>query len=81
MKNHPNLFRTLQTKPIAQVHVSAAGLEEVKDWFYTFCTWYKEHDIKASNVINFDKASFWVGVAFRKEIIVPTYVKEVSISF
>jgi hypothetical protein len=31
MKNHPDLFRTLQTKPIAQVRVSAAGLEEVKD--------------------------------------------------
>jgi hypothetical protein len=81
MKNHPDLFRILQTKPIAQVRVSTADLEEVKDWFYTFHTWYEEHDIKAGNVINFDKASFQVGVAFKKEIIVLAYVKEVSISF
>jgi hypothetical protein len=36
IKNHPDLFRTLQTKPIARVRVSAADLEEVKDWFYGF---------------------------------------------
>jgi hypothetical protein len=81
MKNHLNLFRTLQTKPIAQVRVSAADVEEVKDWFYGFCTWYKERSIKASNMLNFDKASFRVRVALREEIVVPAYVKEVSILF
>jgi hypothetical protein len=58
MKNHPDLFQTLQTKPIAQVRVSTADLEEVKDWFYTFHTWCEEHNIKAGDVINFDEASF-----------------------
>jgi hypothetical protein len=33
---HPTLFKTLQTKPIAQVRVSAANVEEVKNWFYSF---------------------------------------------
>jgi hypothetical protein len=81
MKNHPDLFRTLQTKPIAQVRVSAADVEEVKDWFHGFQAWCKEHGIEASNVLNFDKASFWVGVAPREEIVVPVYVKEVSLLF
>ena len=74
MKNHFNLFRTLQTKPIVRVHISAADVEEVKDWFYGFRTWCEEHDIKASDVLNFDEASFRVGVAPREEIVVPTYV-------
>jgi hypothetical protein len=47
MKNNPNLFQTLQTKAIAQVQVSAADVEEVKDWFYSFRTWCKEREIKA----------------------------------
>jgi hypothetical protein len=81
MKNNPNLFQTLQTKSIAQVQVSAADVEVVKDWFYGFQTWYKERDIKACQVMNFDKASFRVGVALRKEIVVPAYVQEVSILF
>jgi hypothetical protein len=81
IKNHPDLFRTLQTKPIAQVRVSAANIEEVKDWFYSFRTWCEERGIKASDVLNFDEASFQVGVAPREEIVVPTYVKEVSILF
>jgi hypothetical protein len=33
---HPKLFKTLQTKPIAQVRISAADVEEVRDWFYSF---------------------------------------------
>jgi hypothetical protein len=28
MSKHPNLFKTLQTKPIAQVRVSATDVEE-----------------------------------------------------
>ena len=31
MSKHPNLFKTLQTKPIAQVRVSATDVEEVRD--------------------------------------------------
>jgi hypothetical protein len=31
--------------------------------------------------MNFDEASFRVGVALREEIIVPTYVQEVSVLF
>ena len=81
MKNHLDLFRTLQTKPIAQVRVSAIDVEEVKDQFYSFCTWCEERGIKASDVLNFNKASFWVKVALREEIIVLAYVKEVSILF
>jgi hypothetical protein len=36
MSNYLKLFKTLKTKPIAQVRVSAADLEEVKEWFYSF---------------------------------------------
>jgi len=36
MKDYPKLFKTLKTKPIALVHVTAADYEEVKDWFYSF---------------------------------------------
>ena len=74
IKDHPNLFQTLQTKAIAQVRVSATDVEEVKDWFYSFCTQCEEHNIKANDVLNFDEASFQVGVAPREEIVVPVYI-------
>ena len=79
MKEHPDLFRTLKTKAIARVRVTAADVEEVKDWFNGFRTWCKEHDIQPGDVLNFDEAGFWVGVALGEEIVVPVYVKEVSI--
>jgi hypothetical protein len=78
MKEHPDLFRTLKTKAIARVHVTAADVEEVKDWFNGFRTWCKEHDIQPRDVLNFDEAGFRVGVALGEEIVVPAYVKEVS---
>jgi hypothetical protein len=77
MDKHPKLFKTLKTKPIAQVRVSAADVE-VKDWFYSFWTWCKERGIKPRDVLNFDEARFQVGVAPREEVVVPAYVKEVS---
>ena len=79
MKEHPDLFQTLKTKAIARVRVTTADVEEVKDWFNGFRTWCKEHDIQLGDVLNFDEAGFWVGVALGEEIVVPTYVKEVSI--
>jgi hypothetical protein len=79
IKEHPNLIRTLKTKAIARVRVTAADVEEVKDWFNGFRTWCKEHDIQPGDVLNFDEAGFWVGVALGEEIVVPAYVKEVSI--
>jgi hypothetical protein len=78
MNNHPELFKTLKTKPIARVRVSAADLEEVREWFYSFRTWCEEHSIRPGDVLNFDEAGFRVGVASGEEIIVPAYVKEVS---
>jgi hypothetical protein len=79
MNNHPELFKTLKTKPIAQVRVSAADLEKVREWFYSFWTWCEEHGIQPRDVLNFDKARFQVRVASREEIVVPAYVKEVSL--
>jgi hypothetical protein len=78
MKEHPKLFRTLKTKAIARVRVTAADVEEVKDWFHGFRTFCKEHDIEPGDVLNFDEAGFRVGVAPGEEIVVPAYVKEVS---
>jgi hypothetical protein len=78
MKEHPDLFRTLKTKAIARVRVTAADVEEVKDWFNGFRTWCEEHGIQPGDVLNFDEAGFRVGVAPGEEIVVPTYVKEVS---
>jgi hypothetical protein len=78
MKEHPNLFRTLKTKAIARVHVTAIDVEEVKDWFNGFHTWCKEHDIQPRDVLNFNEAEFQVSVALGEEIVVPAYVKEVS---
>ena len=79
MKEHPDLIQTLKTKAIARVRVTAADVEEVKDWFNRFCTWCKEHNIQPGDVLNFDEAGFRVGVAPGEEIVVPAYVKEVSI--
>jgi hypothetical protein len=79
MKEHPNLFRTLKTKAIARVRVTAADIEEVRDWFDGFRTWCEEHNIQSSDVLNFDEGGFRVGVAPGEEIVVPAYVKEVSI--
>jgi hypothetical protein len=79
MSKHRDLFKTLQTKPIARVRVSAADLEEVRDWFYSFQTWCEERGIKPKDVLNFDEAGFRVGVALGEEIVVPAYVKEVSL--
>ena len=78
MKEHPDLFWTLKTKAIARVCVTAADEEEVKDWFHGFHTFCMEHDIEPGDVLNFDEAGFWVGVAPGEEIVVPAYVKEVS---
>jgi hypothetical protein len=79
MKEHLNLFRTLKTKAIARVRVSVVDVEEVKDWFQGFRTWCEERDIQPGDVLNFDEARFRVGVAPGEEIVVPAYVKEVSI--
>ena len=38
IKAHPELFKALKTKAIARVRVSAADVEEVKDWFQGFRT-------------------------------------------
>jgi hypothetical protein len=81
MKEHPDLFRTLKTKAIARVRVTAADVEEVKDWFRGFRTWCEEHDIQPGDVLNFDEAGFRVGVAPGEEIVVPAYVTEVSIYY
>jgi hypothetical protein len=81
IKDHPELFRTLKTKAIARVRVTAADVEEVKEWFYGFRTWCEEHDIQPGDVLNFDEAGFRVGVAPGEEIVVPAYVKEVSTFF
>jgi hypothetical protein len=51
----------------------------VKDWFNGFRAWCKERDIQPGDVLNFDEAGFRVGVAPGEEIVVPAYVKEVSI--
>jgi hypothetical protein len=78
MKDHPKLFRTLKTKAIARVRVTAADVEEVKDWFDGFRTWCEEHNIQPRDVLNFNEGGFRVSVAPSEEIVVPTYVKEVS---
>ena len=78
MSKHPQLFRTLKTKAIARVCVTAADVEEVKDQFNGFRAWCEERDIQPGDVLNFDEAGFRVGVALGEEIVVPAYVKEVS---
>jgi hypothetical protein len=78
MKDHPELFKTLKTKPIALVRVTAADYEEVKDWFRGFREFCEKINVQPGNILNFDEAGFRVGVAPREEIIVPAYVKEVS---
>ena len=79
MKEHPDLFRTLKTKAIARVRITAADVEEVKDWFQGFRTQCEERNIQPGDVLNFDEAGFRVGVALGEEIVVPAYVKEVCI--
>jgi hypothetical protein len=79
IKDHLNLLKVIKTKAIARVRVSAADVEEVKEWFYKFCTYCEKYNIEAGDVLNFNEAGFCVGVAPKEEIVVPTYVKEVSI--
>ena len=79
LKAHPDLFQTLKTKPIARVRVSTADIEEVIEWFKGFTTWCKEREIRVVDILNFDEAGFQVGVAPSEDIMVPIYVKEVSI--
>jgi hypothetical protein len=66
---------------MARVRVTAADVEEVKDWFYGFRMWCKEHNIDLGDVLNFNEAGFRVGVTPGEEIVVPVYVKEVSTLF
>ena len=42
-------------------------------------TWCNEHEIEASDIMNLNQAGFQVGVAPGEDIVVPAYVKEVSI--
>jgi hypothetical protein len=79
MTNHPELFKALKTKPIAQVRVTTIDVEEVKDWFQGFRTWCEEHSIEPGDVLNFDEAGFRVGVAPGEEIVVLAYVTKVCI--
>jgi hypothetical protein len=65
MKDHPDLLKVIKTKAIARVRVSAADVEEVKEWFHGFRTYCEKYDIKAGDVLNFDEAGFRVGVAPR----------------
>jgi hypothetical protein len=78
MKDYPELFKTLKTKPIALVRVTAADYKEVKDWFRSFREFCEKINVQPGNILNFDEAGFWVKVALREEIIVLAYVKEVS---
>ena len=66
-------------KAIVRVRVSAVDVEEVKEWFHGFRTYYKKYNIEARDVLNFNEAGFCVRVPPIEEIVVPTYVKEVSI--
>jgi hypothetical protein len=50
MSEHPQLFRTLKTKAIARVRVTAADVEEVKDWFNGFRAWCEERTIQPGDV-------------------------------
>ena len=78
LKVHPELFQTIKTKPIAQAHVTASDINEVTAWFQEWISFCTKHNIELENILNFDEAGFQVGVAPGEEIIVPTYVVEVS---
>jgi hypothetical protein len=67
---HPNLFRILKTKPITQIHVSAADIKEATEWFKGFTSWCEEYEIKLENILNFDEAGFQVSVAPGEDIII-----------
>ncbi len=79
LKAHPELFRTIKAKPIARARVTASDIDEVTKWFGEWILFCMKHNIQPENILNFDEAGFWVGVAPGEEIIVPTYVVEVSI--
>lgn len=78
LKGHPELFRTVKTKPIAIERVSAQDIDEVRKWFINWTAFCEKHHIKSSDVLNFDETGFRIGVASGEEILVPTYVKEVN---
>src|SRR5438045_1217748 len=78
LKAHPELFRTIKTKPIARARVTASDINEVTAWFQEWISFCTKHNIEPENILNFDEAGFRVGVAPGEEIIVPTYVVEVS---
>ena len=79
LKVHPQLFQIIKMKPIAQAHVTAGDINEVTKWFGEWTLFCMKHNIQPENILNFDEAGFRVGVAPGEDIIVPTYVVEVSI--
>jgi hypothetical protein len=77
LKEHPDLIRTVKTKPIAIVRISAQDVDTVESWFTNWALFCKEKGIQASDILNFDETGFRVGVTSGEEIVVPFYVKEV----
>jgi hypothetical protein len=79
LKANQELFRTVKQKPIARVRVTAGDVTEVTKWFEEWTLFCLRHNVRPENILNFDEAGFRVGVASGEEIIVPSYVVEVSI--
>jgi hypothetical protein len=72
VQTHPELFKTIKTKPIARTRVSAQDVKDVGDWFKKWGTWCDENHIQAEDIINFDEAGFQIGVASGEDILIPT---------
>jgi hypothetical protein len=78
LKENSKLLHTIKPKPIARVQVSAQDVTIVENWFKEYTCFITEHEIQPENIYNFDETGFRVGMAPGEDVIVPTYVKEVS---
>jgi len=76
LKGHPDLLRTTKTKPIAITRISAQDVDEIQNWFTNWAAFCKEHNIQASDILNFDETGLRIRVTSGEEVIIPAYVSE-----
>lgn len=70
----------IKSKPLAIVRVTAQSEKEVLNWFHHYRETIERLGIKKRNIFNFDEAGFRVGCPKGQSILVPSDVREVSLT-
>jgi hypothetical protein len=70
----------IKTKPLARVRITAQVEKEVREWFKDYNKTIHKYKIKRRDIINFDKAGFWIGYPKGQKILVPEHIQEVNLT-